>query len=123
MSRTKHTKEPWEAYLQADGTAWIIATKERDHRGIRKMTIARIPLGSDVVDDVDRIVSCVNACAGLDLPDDVETGAIENAVQAMRTLLQAEEFAAGQGVSIGDHMPYSERAELLSAALAKLEGK
>lgn len=37
-----------------------------------------------------RIVACVNACAGLDsLPDDVEVGALTRAVEALEMALEA----------------------------------
>lgn len=45
-TQAKHTPGPWCCYAQADGTAFIVATEEKDQYGCRKEDIVRVPKSS-----------------------------------------------------------------------------
>lgn len=75
--------------------------------------------------DSARIVACVNACAGLDLPDDVPAGALAELVAAAREALDVcTEYVSALGAC--DHAvnicncTQQSITESLRAALAKL---
>lgn len=86
----KHSPVPWrEAYgVVTSGGEYIIRHGMTDHS---TMSVA----GREQGPNMRRIVACVNACEGLDLPADVPVGALRDVVEALRETRAALDEAIG----------------------------
>lgn len=104
----KHTPEPWKAYVNPrNGAIGVYSiTTENDVAGCNHLGL---PANARKA-NANRIVACVNACAGIEDP----ASAISDAREALELALEVIE-ATGPG-----SYPIAENA--IAGALAKLKG-
>ena len=110
---SEHVKEPW----QVDENALHIII---DKRSILVADTYCCTNESDNYANAKRIVAAVNACAGLDIPDNVPVGAIANVVQSLRTLITECRVYRIQAGCEEQESTYMDEAR---SALAKLDAK
>ena len=105
---SEHVKEPW----QVDENALHIII---DKRSILVADTYCCTNESDNYANAKRIVAAVNACAGLDIPDNAPVGAISDVVKAAHNMLTT--LCCGHSAIIADAV------DELDDALAKLDAK
>ena len=123
----KHTQEPWtiDQYGHIFGPYVPMSDAEKKEAGMpsgidvkRQPHIASVQGKDSKAGDGNRIVDCVNSCAGIENP-----AAIPDVVEALKELLYTAENADETGY-VTDHGFIDMDALFLKArtALAKLEG-
>ena len=105
---SEHVKEPWSYVDNSQEWCWVLYIKNADNNTLCET------IGADRFDrrNAKRIVSAVNACAGLDIPDNAPVGAISDVVKAAHNMLTT--LCCGHSAIIADAV------DELDDALAKL---
>ena len=113
---SEHVKEPWSCVDNSQEWCWVLYIKNADNNTLCET------IGADRFDrrNAKRIVAAVNACASLDIPDNVPVGAISDVVQSLRTLITECRVYRIQAGCEEQESTYMDEAR---SALAKLDAK
>lgn len=127
MNKPKHTKEPWHVIpvgekrgviaTDADATHWNVYAANAYVCQVKRSGVREIQQA-----DAARIVSCVNACAGIANPQEWMKKATEtiDLLDRMAGMVADCGYGGSNGATECSHV---KQAEKLRAALAALKGE
>lgn len=127
MSESKHTREPWQIQNHR-----VIGPDNEQVAGTYNQRLLKDSKVISVAEqdaNADRIVDCVNACAGIEKPQQAIPKMIKDRdilVEALREICHKAEFPMRNGPEdylIGCNESFKECAGIAREALAMVRGK